>query len=223
MAFAHNIINHRHVVKHMEDDLCELKNLLEHYLEIDALEDLDEAKKLLNLAYGSISSYYKSWSSYLRTYNLSYEKDFEETIRKSNEALSKNIEDSIRKDEELRKLKDQLKEIQNKVDTLLIENGRLKEQIRGVNVIDYISEKAEHLARSEAFMIRQTRQHPKGDKHVKYRQDVKIDDLVADYQSEGYKLTYKIIQKYGMTYQGLKVRLVEAGVWRGFNKKGGEG
>lgn len=53
---------------------------------------------------------------------------------------------------------------------------------------------------------------------VTYIKDLDTDLLVKDYIAAGYKLTKELFKKYndkyGITYHGLRLRLINAGVWK---------
>lgn len=229
MAWVHALINNRKVVEHMQDDLDSLQSRLRQYLStVEGLDNVEDLKVMSHVIYSDIARYSKSWDEYLKTYKLSYEQDFEKLKELSDNTIARLNEQQIRLDEEInlahKKIEDlteQIAMLEAENSSLKIEIGSLRENNRGISVIDYINQKANILANQEAFMIRQTKQHPSGKKHVKYKQDVDTDALVADYKAANNVLNKRIVEKYGMTYQGLKVRLVEAGVWVGNNNEGG--
>jgi len=52
----------------------------------------------------------------------------------------------------------------------------------------------------------------KGPGNPRYRPDVKNGQVIEDYINNEHHITNSMIEKYGMTYQGLRLRLKSAGV-----------
>ncbi len=51
-------------------------------------------------------------------------------------------------------------------------------------------------------------------KGVKYREDVFTTSLINDYMSNGFKITKEMCEKYKMTYQGIRDRLIKSQVYK---------
>lgn len=54
----------------------------------------------------------------------------------------------------------------------------------------------------------------KGKDNPNYKIDIDTDILIKDYIENNYKLTSEMCSKYNLTYQGIRLRLVERGIWK---------
>lgn len=54
----------------------------------------------------------------------------------------------------------------------------------------------------------------KGPGNPRYKTDVKTGEVEIDYILSGFQITTAMIKKYKMSYQGLRLRLIKAGVWK---------
>lgn len=54
----------------------------------------------------------------------------------------------------------------------------------------------------------------KGTKNPNYKSEINTDELIKEYIDNGYKLTSDMVSKYNITYQGIRLRLVERGIWK---------
>ena len=54
----------------------------------------------------------------------------------------------------------------------------------------------------------------KGPGNPRYKKDVKTGEVEIDYIQNNFQITTAMIKKYKMSYQGLRLRLIKAGVWK---------
>lgn len=54
----------------------------------------------------------------------------------------------------------------------------------------------------------------KGKDNPNYKVDIDTDTLIKDYIENNYRLTSEMCSKYNLTYQGIRLRLVERGIWK---------
>ena len=59
----------------------------------------------------------------------------------------------------------------------------------------------------------------KGTGNPRYKPEVKTGMVIEDYINNEHHITNAMIEKYGMTYQGLRLRLKSAGVLKGKEEK----
>lgn len=81
-------------------------------------------------------------------------------------------------------------------------------------LLEKISGKEGLIASSNTFKKRQENK----DTNTRYIKDLSTDQLIKDYRSQGCKLTQSLVdyynKKFGITYGGLRKRLIDAGAWK---------
>lgn len=127
----------------------------------------------------------------------------------------------------LNKLSEDVNRLENKVDSLNDSVSKLdntekdKEIADRINkldkTIDMIDENAKALTFSRKLTNKELVGDMKGDKHPRYKNNVNNDELIKDYESG--MILRELSEKYGMTIQGIKNRLISLGVYRKVYKK----
>lgn len=98
------------------------------------------------------------------------------------------------------------------------ENGKRNTGLRNrvVKLIEYIDGRADLIANAEGAKRRKDKHPNRGKEHMAYKDSVDDSELIEMYNNSGCKLTKEIQNHFSdMTYQGMKNRLVKAGVWKG--------
>lgn len=148
----------------------------------------------------------------LSTYEgLLREKDkyIEQLVQKQAEDSSKS---SIINNEQYNKLYQELKVIGTKYSSL----GEIKELVDTLErVLETINKNAKLIAASEGN--REKQKHAVGTKSNRYIQELDTEELIKVYRKNGNSIPKYVkeeyARKYGITYNGLRERLIKAGVW----------
>ena len=148
----------------------------------------------------------------LKTYEgLLREKDkyIEQLEQKQVEDSSKS---SIVNNEQYNKLYQELKVIGTKYSSL----GEIKELVDTLErVLETINKNAKLIAASEGN--REKQKHAVGTKSNRYIQELDTEELIKVYRENGNSIPKYVkeeyARKYGITYNGLRERLIKAGVW----------
>lgn len=148
----------------------------------------------------------------LSTYEgLLREKDkyIEQLVQKQEEDSSKS---SIVNNEQYNKLYQALKVIGTKYSSL----GEIKELVDTLErVLETINKNAKLIAASEGN--REKQKHAVGTKSNRYIQELDTEELIKVYRENGNSIPKYVkeeyARKYGITYNGLRERLIKAGVW----------
>lgn len=148
----------------------------------------------------------------LSTYEgLLREKDkyIEQLVQKQEEDSSKS---SIVNNEQYNKLYQALKVIGTKYSSL----GDIKELVDTLErVLETIDKNAKLIAASEGN--REKQKHAVGTKSNRYIKELDTEELIKVYRENGNSIPKYVkeeyARKYGITYNGLRERLIKAGVW----------
>ena len=123
------------------------------------------------------------------------------------EEKNKQIAD---KDKTIANLRKQLEMEKQRADTAIRKIDDLAEQNKAV--LSLIAENAKTLAFHKKI------KESKGSKSPNYIEGIDNSQLVKDYIAHGYKLSGEVADKYtssyGITYGALRLRLINAGVWK---------
>lgn len=130
-----------------------------------------------------------------------------EAIEKLNETLNKivcYINDNIEDEKEIDDISNKLCRLYDKIIVL--------EEVK-----EMIDENAKALTFSRKLTNKELVDDMKGDKHPRYKNNVNNDELIKDYESG--MILRELSEKYGMTIQGIKNRLISLGVYKKVYKK----
>lgn len=125
-----------------------------------------------------------------------------ESMRTLNISLNASLKS---KDTEIERLRKQVADLTLSHQSLL--NTVNEFLINSARIFDLIEKRVNAIAVSE----RAKRNDFKG---VKYREDVFTTSLINDYTSNGFKITKSMCEKYKMTYQGIRDRLIKSQVYK---------
>lgn len=186
-------LSYQRLAEVTDEKLTEAKIYAEElYVNCDKLT-IDEIRVLA----GQVFSIIDEWQTYYNRFNTIINKDKDnnivEKILKENKALSSALVEIIeRYSRQVRYTKD-LAESINKVLNLIDDNASALE-----------------------FSVRAKKS--KGVNSPSYIKELDTQELVSKYIKAGYKLTTEIASEYqdkfGITYNGLRNRLIQAGVWK---------
>lgn len=172
------------------------------------VEDSNRAVEDLKNAENEIVSLKAKLSTYE---GLLREKDkyIEQLVQKQVEDSSKS---SIVNNEQYNKLYQALKVIGTKYSSL----GDIKELVDTLErVLETINKNAKLIAASEGN--REKQKHAVGTKSNRYIQELDTEELIKVYRKNGNSIPKYVkeeyARKYGITYNGLRERLIKAGVW----------
>lgn len=186
-------LSYQRLAEVTDEKLTEAKIYAEElYVNCDKLT-IDEIRALA----GQVFSIIDEWQTYYNRFNTIINKDKDndivEKILKENKALSSALVEIIeRYSRQVGYTKD-LAESINKVLNLIDDNASALE-----------------------FSVRAKKS--KGVNSPSYIKELDTQELVSKYIKAGYKLTTEIAseyqEKFGITYNGLRNRLIQAGVWK---------
>lgn len=167
---------------------------------------MEEMKSSLNMANDNLKIEKKQTRDAFKT-----TKSLQVELQRKDELLNERERLLAEKDKQLEALRQQLeseKEENRKMICTLTEQNTA--------VLKMVQENAKNLA----F---QKRLKDKDMPSPTYIKELDTKELIRDYSNNGYKLSNEIaekyISKYGITYAGLRLRLVKAGVWRDRKEK----
>lgn len=121
--------------------------------------------------------------------------------------------------EDIAALNEKIQELQNQVESLIDLN---KEMLSAnMKVLNIMNENANVIKLSQKMSR-------KGDGHPCYRTDLDTAKVVKDYLANGSRITKEMLAEYNkdvnhpITYNGLRARLKNAGVWVSREEKNGK-
>lgn len=141
-------------------------------------------------------------------------------LRTDIEDLERNINQAFINEEELNRIiteKDNEIEELKRIISSREENEETELVIEIRNMLGLIEKNATLIASSDGN--RRKQKTAVGEKSNRFIQEIDTEELVRLYKESGYKLTNEIKEHYrlktGITYNGLRARLINAGVWKG--------
>lgn len=169
--------------------------LAEQLYKVKPDELLETARILIQSYNYEVLDFCRYWSNYTKLYNEAVYKDTD-------------LSNKIMKDNEF--LRSKLIELANRYNKQLSNSKDLADKIG--EVVSLVEDNASALS----FSVRT--KNSKGVKSPTYIQELDTHELVSRYIKADYKLTSEIVneykQKFGITYHGLRNRLIQAGVWK---------
>lgn len=169
--------------------------LAEQLYKVKPDELLETARILIQSYNYEVLDFCRYWSNYTKLYNEAVYKDTD-------------LSNKIMKDNEF--LRSKLIELANRYNKQLSNSKDLADKIG--EVVSLVEDNASALS----FSVRT--KNSKGSKSPSYIQELDTNELVSKYIKADYKLTSEIVneykQKFGITYHGLRNRLIQAGVWK---------
>lgn len=169
--------------------------LAEQLYKVNPDELLETARILIQSYNYEVLDFCRYWSNYTKLYNEAVYKDTD-------------LSNKIMKDNEL--LRSKLIELADRYNKQLSNSKDLADKIG--DVVSLVEDNASALS----FSVRT--KNSKGVKSPTYIQELDTHELVSRYIKADYKLTSEIVneykQKFGITYHGLRNRLIQAGVWK---------
>lgn len=210
------------IMRELRPQMDSLQNQVELFIERTQEVSSPEALVLVasaNLLYKQAGDIARWWTDY--THGMEYILDIkDETERKKAEEL----------EEKARKYRELYLKYRAKAETLSEEIEVLRSDIEKVQaqkteeenlriekaalLLDMIEDRAGSIAASIQMRDRGKREKGKKGGGFNFREDVKTEDIVADYQQSG-RITKDMQQRFGMTYQGIRHRLIDVGVYKG--------
>ena len=172
--------------------------LAEQLYKVKPDELLETARILIQSYNYEVLDFCKYWSNYIKLYNEAVYKDTD-------------LSNKIMKDNEF--LRSKLIELANRYNKQLSNSKDLADKIG--EVVSLVEDNASSLG----YHVRIKRSKGcKGPKSPSYIQELDTQELVSRYIKADYKLTSEIAgeyqEKFGITYNGLRNRLIQAGVWK---------
>lgn len=163
--------------------------------DLDADEQLIMYKTLLGDLINQVIGFERYWTKYCSLFD---------------EAVSKDIEMQDRIYNDNKELRAKYSEIVKNYNEILkvVANGLYDNTVRINKTLEVIEDDSAHIKFKRAVK-------EKGETHPNYRSDIETKDLVNDYLNNGRHLSDDIVEKYGLTYQAIRNRLLDAGVWAG--------
>lgn len=169
--------------------------LAEQLYKVKPDELLETARILIQSYNYEVLDFCRYWSNYTKLYNEAVYKDTD-------------LSNKIMKDNEF--LMSKLIELANRYNKQLSNSKDLSDKIG--EVVSLVEDNASALS----FSVRT--KNSKGFKSPSYIQELDTQELVSRYIKADYKLTSEIAgeyqEKFGITYNGLRNRLIQAGVWK---------
>lgn len=173
--------------------------LAEQLYKVKPDELLETARILIQSYNYEVLDFCRYWSNYTKLYNEAVYKDTD-------------LNNKIMKDNEF--LRSKLIELADRYNKQLSNNKDLADKIG--NMLSLIEDNAAKLS----FSVRVKKS--KGDKSPSYIKELDTNELISRYIKADYKLTSEIAgdyqEKFGITYNGLRNRLIQAGVWKANRK-----
>lgn len=204
MAY-NRIVNIKYVLSNLKRELGKLKDNLPYYGEIAGrirdgqLNNEQIAIEFMSLV-ADVQDFSSYWTSYCNTFDIAVTKDVEK-LEIENQKLK----------EEIARLKSENYILQEGYDSW----NELKD---GINRQIQLVEDHKKLIAASAGN-REKQKHATGSNSNRFIQELDTEELIKVYRDNGYcipkevKNLYK--RKYGITYNGLRERLIKAGVWVG--------
>ena len=186
-------LSYQRLAEVTDEKLTEAKSYAEElYVHCDRLT-IDEIRVLA----GQVFSIIDEWQTYYNRFNTIINKD------KDNDIVEKILKEN-------KVLSSALVEI---IERYSRQVGYTKDLAESINkVLNLIDDNASALE----FSVRAKKS--KGVNSPSYIKELDTQELVSKYIKAGYKLTTEIAseyqEKFGITYNGLRNRLIQAGVWK---------
>lgn len=169
--------------------------LAEQLYKVKPDELLETARILIQSFNYEVLDFCKYWSNYKKLYDEAVYKDTD-------------LSNKIMKDNEF--LRSKLIELADRYNKQLSNSKDLADKIG--DVVSLVEDNASSLS----FSVRT--KNSKGVKSPSYIKELDTHELVSKYIKADYKLTSEIVgeyqEKFGITYHGLRNRLIQAGVWK---------
>lgn len=202
-------INIKTFVKHYTDELDrEYNNLVINLYSMASTEtDPDACRMALQLAAGNLSRVIDDMRGYLNGYNnvicLAEDENEELRIKVAElKAVNDKLSDIIA--EQSKKINDMQ---ESSYDTVVKEASEL---------LNYFKSRVEHIAKSEVY-IKRTKLPKKMESSPKFEHAIDNNVLISQYRENGNSITREMLQYWqsrcSITYQGLRNRLMQLGVW----------
>lgn len=116
---------------------------------------------------------------------------------------------------EVESLKKEKSNLVNKVKELEVEIEELKNNNKDVENLKEVKDYLESLTPwLERFNSNQQRQGLTGQKSARFNHNVEDDKLIEAYKTSDYKITKEMQENFGMSYSGIKKRLVSLGEYK---------
>ena len=153
--------------------------------------------------YNNLDDFTKYWLGYCKTFETIDEQDPESIVTALDASSIENRLD--RYNEDLDKFVDKLKVLEEATNTLISHVNSAEQGLAEVCMrLDPVVPLLEQQVRLR-----------EGDKkmHPHYRKDIDDEDLVRAYLDNGYIINQDMQNKFKMSYQGIRTRLIAAGVY----------
>jgi len=185
--------------------------------------DITKAKEDLRLAYISLGNIIKRVDNEELEVIQSYIADTFNTLDDWSKYYSLFntilVEKTENDTKEIARLKGIIESLEDEVSRLKDENNnRVDKVVKDLNkVLNTIEENAKLIAGSKGNRAKQA--NAVGVNSNRYIQGLDTEKLISIYKDNNYTLTKEVKElyhrKYGITYNGLRERLIKAGVWKG--------
>ena len=182
------------LISKTDEDLLEAKeNLGRAYIMLGKGNNSEDMLTLLGEAYNTIDS----WSQYYHKFNVILTNRLEELQRENVVLLAEN-----------NRLKEEREQLENKIDIVLKQlDAVLKEIEANANLI------------ASSKGNREKQRTATGSNSNRFIQELDTEQLIRVYKDNNFSIPKDVYgeyhRKYGITYNGLRERLIKAGVWKG--------
>jgi SMC interacting uncharacterized protein involved in chromosome segregation len=182
------------IVKKTDEELSYAKeNLGKAYIMLSKGSRSEDMELLIGEAYNTIDS----WSQYYHKFNDILTNKIEELNKENIELIAEN-----------NRLKKEREQLESKVDTIVNQLD---------NVLKEIEANAKLIASSKGN--REKQRNATGVNSNRYIQELDTEELIRVYRENNNSIPKEVKdvyhRKYGITYGGLRERLIKAGVWKG--------
>lgn len=148
---------------------------------------------------------------------IEYLREQNKELRNQNKELMELAKRGYNLEAELKAKNDIIAEMKS---LLAVERNKSTEALQAVNALTNTNNEVLKLVQSniKTLCVSQRMKSSSGENNPTFKTGLKTEDLARDYIKSNYKLTSDIVQKYdkqfGITYNGLRLRLKRAGIWK---------
>lgn len=207
------LVNSKYVLSNLKRELGKLNDSLPYYGEVAGniregkLNNEQASVEFMSLV-ADVQDFSSYWTSYCKTFDIAVAKDIEKL-----ETEKQELKEEIAK---LRSENNILKGIKEKQDKEVSARWKeLADRIR--EQISLIDDNKNLIAASAGN--REKQKHATGSESNRFIQELDTEELIRVYRENGYSIPKEVKEfykrKYNITYNGLRERLIKAGVWVG--------